>query len=39
MNSVGSLGMIEVVVVALLCALLFSGAFVGLLLRTRRKRR
>lgn len=38
MNAVGSLGMIEAVVIGLLCAVLFSGAFVGLLLRTRRKR-
>jgi hypothetical protein len=39
MNGIGSLGVIEAVVIGLLCAVLFSGAFVGLLLRARRQRR
>ncbi len=38
MSAVGPLGTIEAVVIGLLCALLFGGAFVGLLLRARKRR-
>jgi hypothetical protein len=36
MNTVGT---IEAVVIGLLCAVLFSGAFIGLVLRARRRQR